>query len=287
MMRWVCFLFSFITVLSRAEVIPLIHAHAHNDYEHKRPLVDALSHGFCSVEADIHLVNGQLLVAHNLMDARPEKTLQAMYLEPLRKFAKKHNGKIYGSEPRFFLLIDLKSDFSKIYPVLEKVLGEYSDVVTKFEKASDVSQSKIENRKSKISTKAVTVVLTGNAQSATLPKETVRFAGIDGHLDQLPRMKMGDPVLWISENWKSFFRWNGKGEISKEEQAKLRDYVERVHAKGKLIRFWNAPQTPVFWTELAHDGVDLLNADDLAGLETFLLTNPYPGTLLDAPQPAF
>ena len=106
-------------MLSRAEIIPLIHAHAHNDYEHKRPLFDALSHGFCSVEADIHLVNGQLLVAHNLMDARPEKTLQAMYLEPLRKLAKKHKGKIYGSEPRFFLLIDLKSDFSKIYPVLE------------------------------------------------------------------------------------------------------------------------------------------------------------------------
>ena len=165
------------------------------------------------------------------------------------------------------------------------MLGEYSDIVTKFEIGDLKSEDAATHRKSKILTNAVTVVLTGNAQSATLPKETVRFAGIDGHLDQLPRMKTGDPVLWISENWKSFFRWNGKGEISKEEQAKLRDYVERAHAKGKLIRFWNAPQSPVFWTELAHDGVDLLNADDLAGLETFLLTNPYPGTLLDAPQP--
>src|SRR5262249_1980163 len=32
---------------------PLIHAHAHNDYEHTRPLFDALDQGFCSVEADI------------------------------------------------------------------------------------------------------------------------------------------------------------------------------------------------------------------------------------------
>jgi hypothetical protein len=47
-------------------VIPLVNAHAHNDYEHDRPLFDALDHGFCSVEADIHLVDGQLLVAHNL-----------------------------------------------------------------------------------------------------------------------------------------------------------------------------------------------------------------------------
>ena len=32
---------------------PLERAHAHNDYEHARPLLDALSHGFTSVEADV------------------------------------------------------------------------------------------------------------------------------------------------------------------------------------------------------------------------------------------
>src|SRR6266571_3355435 len=45
----------------RADPMPLIHAHAHNDYEHARPLFDALDRGFCSVEADIYLVDGQLL----------------------------------------------------------------------------------------------------------------------------------------------------------------------------------------------------------------------------------
>ena len=43
---------------------PLDHAHAHNDYEHARPLLDALDCGFGSVEADIYLVDGALLVAH-------------------------------------------------------------------------------------------------------------------------------------------------------------------------------------------------------------------------------
>ena len=37
-----------------AEPVPLIHAHAHNDYQHKRPLLDALDHDFCSVEADVY-----------------------------------------------------------------------------------------------------------------------------------------------------------------------------------------------------------------------------------------
>ena len=43
---------------------PLGQAHAHNDYYHKRPLLDALSHGFCSVEADVFLKNGNLLGGH-------------------------------------------------------------------------------------------------------------------------------------------------------------------------------------------------------------------------------
>src|SRR5438552_3449936 len=63
----------------RSWPVPLIHAHAHNDYLHRRPLLDALDCGFCSVEADVHLVDGQLLVAHKLNEVRPELTLQSLY----------------------------------------------------------------------------------------------------------------------------------------------------------------------------------------------------------------
>src|ERR1043165_1062303 len=62
-------------------VRPLIQAHAHNDYEHTRPLWDALAQGFCSVEADIHLVDGKLLVAHDARDVNSERTLEKLYLD--------------------------------------------------------------------------------------------------------------------------------------------------------------------------------------------------------------
>lgn len=39
---------------------PWTRAHAHNDYYHRRPLLDALDHGFLSVEADIRLVDSEL-----------------------------------------------------------------------------------------------------------------------------------------------------------------------------------------------------------------------------------
>src|SRR5438034_4524920 len=81
------------------KVVPLSHGHAHNDYEHKRPLFDALDNGFCSVEADIYLVNGQLLVAHERFQAKPEKTLQSLYLDPLRERVKKNGGRVYPNGP--------------------------------------------------------------------------------------------------------------------------------------------------------------------------------------------
>ena len=43
-----------------AEPLPLVCAHAHNDYKHTRPLYDALNRGFCNVEADIYLIDGEL-----------------------------------------------------------------------------------------------------------------------------------------------------------------------------------------------------------------------------------
>ncbi|HEY3914204.1 MAG TPA: hypothetical protein VGN61_06930, partial [Verrucomicrobiae bacterium] len=67
-------------------------AHAHNDYVHTHPLFDALDNGFCSVEADIYLTNGQLLVAHELSKVKPANTLQALYLDPLRARVKKNGG---------------------------------------------------------------------------------------------------------------------------------------------------------------------------------------------------
>src|SRR5437773_10074144 len=93
-----------------SEPTSLIHTHAHNDYEHQRPLLDALDHGFCSVEADIYLVDGKLLVGHNRKDLRPNKTLETLYLEPLRERIRAYGGKVYRAGPTVHLLIDVKTE---------------------------------------------------------------------------------------------------------------------------------------------------------------------------------
>ena len=83
-------------------------AHAHNDYEHARPLHDALDHGFTSVEADIWLVDGELLVAHDLEDVRPGRTLESLYLQPLTDRVRRLWGSTYpGLDGTFQLLFDV------------------------------------------------------------------------------------------------------------------------------------------------------------------------------------
>jgi hypothetical protein len=74
-----------LSIAAGADPVPLPRAHAHNDYAHTRPLFDALDHGFCSVEADIYLRPEGLLIGHDAKDLQPGRTLEKLYLDPLRE----------------------------------------------------------------------------------------------------------------------------------------------------------------------------------------------------------
>ena len=112
---------------------PLQQAHAHNDYEHKRPLQDALDHGFTSVEADVWLVDGQLLVAHDRDQGVPGRTLESLYLSPLEARRKMNGGTEYpGWDGNFQLLIDVKSDAGPTWAAIDQVLREHPNLMTTF-----------------------------------------------------------------------------------------------------------------------------------------------------------
>ncbi len=236
---------------------PLIHTHAHNDYEHPRPLFDALDHGFCSVEADVYLVNDALLVAHEAKQVRPERTLQSLYLDPLLERVRKNGGHVYPDGPEFFLLIDVKSDGEKVYEVLRPMLEKYAEMLTEFT-ATDVK------------TKAVTVVISGNCPRQSLMTELHRYAGIDGRIADLPGNVNARQMPWISDRWSEHFHWYGSGPMPDDQRQKLREIVEKVHAQGKKLRFWATLDKPEVWKELLDANVDFINADHLAELEQFL-----------------
>jgi hypothetical protein len=242
---------------SAATPVPLPQAHAHNDYEHAHPLLDALSFGFCSVEADVHLVNGELLVAHDLSRAEPGRTLQALYLEPLRERVRANAGHVYPNGPEFTLLVDLKTDWQATYPVLRTVLQQYKEVLTRFPSGTK-------------ETNAITVILTGNRSKEMFAGEPIRLAALDGSLTDLDGGEPANLIPWISGNWRGTFHWNGLGAMPASEKDELKRIVTKAHHAGRRVRFWGSPDQSVFWRELLDAGVDLINTDDLAGLHAFL-----------------
>lgn len=236
--------------------------HAHNDYEHPRPLLDALEHGFRSVEADIFFVDGKLLVAHNRIDLKPGRTLEKLYLDPLRARAKANGGQIDPKNPHgFYLLIDVKTDAGPTYAVLHDVLARYADMLT-------------EVKDGKVTPRAVNVVISGNRDRPAMKKQPRRFAGLDGRPADLDSPSPDRLVLWISDSWGNHFKWKGDGPMPDDEKNKLRDFVARTGQQGRMLRFWGAPDKPAVWRELRDAGVDLINTDRLAELQEFLSTAP-------------
>ncbi|HEV8061043.1 MAG TPA: phosphatidylinositol-specific phospholipase C/glycerophosphodiester phosphodiesterase family protein [Gemmataceae bacterium] len=240
-----------------ADVKPLTHTHAHNDYEHVHPLFDALDQGFTSVEADIFLVGDQLLVGHSSSSLKPERTLEKLYLEPLRERAKANGGRIYRDGPPFYLLIDVKTAAQPTYKRLHEVLSNYSDLMTTI-------------RDGKVEAKAVTAVVSGNRDKTAMAGQKVRYAGLDGRAADLDGTDPANLMPWISDRWGALFTWKGEGAMPAADRARLQEMVQKAHAQGKLLRFWATPENEAFWGELHSAGVDLINTDKLAELAAFL-----------------
>jgi hypothetical protein len=243
---------------------PLWRAHAHNDYEHPRPLLDALDHRFGSVEADIFLVGGQLLVAHDPEDLDPTRTLESLYLDPLAARVRANHGSVYRGHRRpLQLLIDIKTEGASTYLELDRRLRRYKHLFTTYAHG-------------RVFPGPVTAVISGD-RAARVPMEaqSVRRAFYDGRLTDLGSAAPASFVPLISDNWTRNFTWTGVGPFPAAERQKLHAITGAAHERGQAVRFWATPDLPgpardALWSELLAADVDHLNTDDLAGLESFL-----------------
>jgi len=251
-------------------------AHAHNDYEHTRPLLDALDAGFTSVEADVYVLPLPLplgtlagaagvYVAHDPQDIRPERTLAALYLEPLRARITENGGCVQKDCAPFYLLIDAKTEAETTYAAIEAELAKFDALFVKYENGG-------------LRPGPVLVTLSGNRPRATMAAATSRYTFYDGRFADLDS---NDPVTLIpliSDSWATQFGWDGSGEMPADQKAKLIDAMTKSHAKGRRVRLYAVPDTAgeardTLWKTLLDIGQDHINTDDLEGLRAFLLAN--------------
>ena len=253
--------------LTAQQSSPLPRAHAHNDYLHARPLQDALSQGFMSVEADIFLERDQLLVAHTAKETRPDRTLQSLYLDPLRARIADNGGRVYrqadakSSPGTFWLLIDIKSEAESTYRALHSVLENYADLLTTVDRGLEKKG-------------AIQIVISGNRPKEFIAGQVKRYCGIDGRVADLDSSVPAHLMPMISDNWGLQFLWRGVGPMTQTEQKRLDDIVGRSHAKGRIVRFWATPENGAVWSKLVETKVDLINTDQLEILANFLRALP-------------
>jgi hypothetical protein len=235
-----------------------IYVWSHNDYEQERPLFKALELGFQMIEADIHLIDGELRVTHDHPD-NPEEipVLEDQYIKPLVEIIRQNNGVVLPeSTVPFYLVIDVKTEAETSFHALMEVLEPYRNYFTRLEDGEWIKGP-------------IHLLISGNRPQLSTD-DTDRMAFIDGRLPDIGRGLPNDLYPIISDNWRSHFTWNGDGDISPEEFEKLQTIVSQVHDEGKIIRLWATPDKKEVWDVLLSAGVDVINVDDLEKMRNYL-----------------
>jgi hypothetical protein len=229
-----------------------VNAHAHNDYVHRRPLKEALENGFISVEADVHLVNGKIRVAHTLATTHSPE-LSTLYLQPLDSLLAANKGRIYHEVPSpFYLMIDLKTNGESTYRALKELLAHYPRLLCHS------------------GTCAIKIFLSGKRPEEIMLKEPTSGISIDGRPDDVGKGYSSQIMPVISDTYKKWSDWKGNSLPSENDLQRIKALALRVHAEGKKLRLYAIPDKELVWEELLKAGVDLINTDHLQELNIFL-----------------
>lgn len=233
---------------------PHPNAHAHNDYLHRRPLHEALENGFVSIEADVHLKKGKLLVAHEHTTAH-SPTLETLYFIPLDSVIKRNGGFVYaGSKTPLYLMVDSKTEGEATYQALKELLNHYPRL------------------RCTASGCAVKIFLSGERPRAAMIKEGYNGFGIDGRPDDVGKGFSPELMPVISD---TYANWSTSKKATPDDNdlQRIKDLARRVHSEGKKLRLWAIPDNELAWKGLLNAGVDLINTDQLHELHTFLSNN--------------
>ncbi|MCC5936178.1 MAG: alkaline phosphatase [Lunatimonas sp.] len=214
--------------------------HSHNDYIRNAPFWEAYANGLESIEADVILLDGKLYVAHEKESISTERTLQSLYLEPIRQA---YTLQIQNRKP-FQLLIDIKTE---AYSTLEKISEQLEQYPELFGGNG--------------TTPMVTAVISGNRPK---PED---YRNYPDHIlfdyqsitdtANLPLEK----IALFSLSFRSFSDWNGKGRLIDEHEERLKKAIAVAHSFGKPFRFWATPDSKTAWKALKELGVDYINTD--------------------------
>lgn len=225
-------------------------AHSHNDYEQDTPFYKAYNAGFGSIEADIFLIKGRLIVAHDLNEVKKNRTLEEYYLNPLASFVQKNNGHAYAAAgKKLQMLIDIKTGAGNTLDSLVALLKRYPQ---------------LSNNKS------IRWVITGNRPPDSTFTTYPSFILFDALAFKDYQPQVLTRLVMASDDFKIYSAWDGNGKIPAADITKLTATIAKWHALHIKVRFWDAPDNANAWQQFMALGVDYINTDNIRPLAAFL-----------------
>jgi hypothetical protein len=263
-----------------AGVYPIA-CHSHNDYWRPQPLATALLNGCISVEADVWLRDGQVLVGHTENRLSRNRTLSALYIEPLLRLLQDQSHRttsielasnvvsgVFDSDPlqSLTLMLDFKTDDPNLWPQVHRELEPLrrQSYLTHFNGTH-------------INEKEITVVVSGSAPFAkVMAQEHFRdifydaplnaFSSASSEAQSLPdQTEANDTVAdgrnvdsptnaavyssansyYASGNFKRIVGHVWHSKLSEGQLGLIRSQIQGAHARGLKVRYWGVPSWPL------------------------------------------
>ena len=234
-----------LTCCGAAAAQPPVLIHSHNDYAQRVPFFQAYAQQVSSIEADVFLHDGQLLVGHDVEDLRADMTFEALYVEPIVTLFARNGGRAFrDSDQTLQLMVELKSETDPTLRAVAALLGRWPEVFDP-----------------EVNPAAVRVAVTGRVPAPEAFDRYPRFLGFDGAWDADYTPEQLERIALISTNFRDFSQWNGKGTIIPDEKERLEQVIDRAHEQGKPVRFWNAPEGTTVYYTFYDMGIDYINTD--------------------------
>ena len=225
--------------------------HAHNDYEHDRPLHDALQYGFRSIEVDVHAWNDQLIIAHDSADFSKLPNIMDLYINPLDSLLE-HNLIAKQSLP-IILMVDLKTKKEEALRILNILTQSRREIFYSVDKNSGPIQ----------------ILISGDPPLDVLEQLNNPYLFIDGRFNREYPNQLQKQVTRISGKYFSLF-----GHVNGDERKNLiKDNLSEAHSHNQEVRFWGTRDHPDTWNELHILNVDWIGTDDLEGFGNWSKAN--------------